>query len=117
MVRKNALEIYIILVYTEMEFEWDENKALSNLHKHGVSFLDAITAFDDPSALIADDYRNSSLNEDRYWLIGVADTGILVVIFTIRGADEEEKYRIISARHATKKEKRSYERQRDISIS
>ncbi len=53
-----------------MRFEWDPEKAAANLAKHGVSFDEAITAFDDPFALIADDVVHSTVVEARRWCIG-----------------------------------------------
>ncbi len=90
-----------------MQFEWNEKKAKTNKAKHGVEFTLAITAFDDPFALIERDYKHSTKEEIREILIGESDSGVLVVIFTIRmlGA----AYRIISARKASKKEKKLYE--------
>ncbi len=52
-----------------MEFEWDETKAASNLKKHGVSFEDAKTVFDNPLALIFDDEAHS-IDEQREIIIG-----------------------------------------------
>ncbi|MDM7998407.1 MAG: BrnT family toxin [Acidobacteriota bacterium] len=52
-----------------MKFEWDEEKAHRNILKHGISFDQAITAFDDPFALIAPDEKHSSEGEIREWLI------------------------------------------------
>jgi uncharacterized protein (DUF4415 family) len=66
-------------VYTEnVKFDWDRAKAESNLKKHGISFMLAITVFDDPHALIAPDPRHSKA-EAREWIIGESDRGVLVV--------------------------------------
>ena len=62
-----------------MRFEWDDAKAAANRRKHGVTFEDAITAFDDPWALLAPDPKHSG-SEPRSWLIGEADVGVLVVV-------------------------------------
>ena len=67
-----------------MQFEWDEHKAACNLKKHKLKFETAITAFDDPYALIAADEKHSTAKEKREWIIGESDKGILVVIFTKR---------------------------------
>jgi uncharacterized protein len=91
-----------------MEFEWDQQKALSNKRKHGVSFELAITVFDDPFALRVSDSKHSN-EEDRFWQIGESDSGVLVVVFTVRGKGITERYRLISARKANKKEKALYE--------
>lgn len=88
-----------------MRFEWDEKKARSNATKHDVTFEEAATLWTDPFALIAPDPEHSSA-EEREWIIGRSHTDkILVVVFTIRG----KTHRIISARKATRNEKRRYE--------
>jgi uncharacterized DUF497 family protein len=90
-----------------MRFDWDHKKATLNRLKHGISFDLAITAFDDPSALIARDEKHSTGGELRESLIGESDKGVLVIIFTIR--EPGNIYRIISARKANKKERSLYE--------
>jgi uncharacterized DUF497 family protein len=97
-----------------MRFEWHERKAASNRTKHGVSFEEAITAFDDPFALIAPDPAHSTPMEERRWLIGEADAGVLVVVYTIRRRGAV--YRIISARRASRKERRRYEEGKGVPI-
>ena len=97
-----------------MRFEWDVRKAAGNRAKHGIAFDMAITAFDDPFALVAPDRSHSTAGEERRWLIGEADTGVLVVVFTIRAPGEV--YRIISARRANRKERRRYEENKRIPI-
>lgn len=88
-----------------VEFEWDSEKADSNLKKHGVSFDEAATAFADPLSLTIPDPDHSS-EEDRFVLMGETyDRRLIVVVFTERG----ERFRIISARLATRRERRSYE--------
>ncbi|MCI0388162.1 MAG: BrnT family toxin [Acidobacteria bacterium] len=85
-----------------MGYEWDSRKAARNLHKHGVDFADAVTAFEDELALTLDD---DYLDEQRFITIGSDARGqILVVIYTFRG----ENIRIISAREATPRERRQY---------
>jgi uncharacterized DUF497 family protein len=97
-----------------MGFDWDLNKNAKNLEKHGVAFEQAITAFDDPFALIAPDWKHSTAEEERDWLLGESDDGVLVVIFTIRKPGPV--YRIISARPASRRERRQYVENRRISI-
>lgn len=97
-----------------MRFEWDERKAAGNVAKHGISFDVAITAFDDPFALVAPDPSHSTTAEERRWLIGEADTGVLVIVFTIRAAGDV--YRIISARRANRRERRRYEHNKGIPV-
>lgn len=88
-----------------MEFEWNPNKALLNREKHGVSFSEAATVFNDPLSTTFPD-PDHSINESRYVIIGVSRFGqLLVVSHTDRG----EKIRIISARKATRLERRFYE--------
>jgi uncharacterized protein len=88
-----------------MRFEWDNNKAESNFRKHGVTFEEAVTVFADPYLLFTEDSKHSE-GEEREWAIGEAENGsMIVVVFTMRG----EKLRIISARKATKRERRRYE--------
>lgn len=88
-----------------MEFEWNLDKAVLNLEKHGVSFQEASTVFNDPLSVTFPD-PNHSIGESRYVIIGVSRFGqLLVVAHTDRG----EKVRIISARKATRQEGRFYE--------
>lgn len=96
-----------------MKFEWDENKSKQNLKKHGIHFSLAVTVFDDPFALIAPDEKHSTATEERKWIIGKSDKGVLVIVFTIR---LRQVYRIISARKANKKERETYEKYKRISI-
>jgi uncharacterized protein len=88
-----------------MEFEWDEGKADSNLIKHGVSFDEAQTIFND--SLYVDFYDpDHSENEDRYLIIGESSRGrLLIVSYTER----DNKNRLISARETTKSERKMYE--------
>jgi hypothetical protein len=97
-----------------MRFDWDPKKAASNYEKHGVHFINAITAFDDPFALIAPDPSHSTESEIREWLIGESDKGVLVVVFTIR--QPGNVYRLISARPANRKEKKKYGESKRVSI-
>ena len=86
-------------------FVWDLKKAKTNLEKHGVSFEEASTAFKDTLSLTVDDPLHSS-DEKRLVLIGMSyNNRILVVVHTERG----DNIRIISARKATKKERKYYE--------
>lgn len=88
-----------------MEFEWNPDKAALNVEKHSVSFQEAATVFDDPLSATFPD-PNHSIGESRYIIIGISKFGqLLVVAHTDRG----EKTRIISARKATRQEKRFYE--------
>jgi uncharacterized DUF497 family protein len=86
-------------------FEWDDDKARSNLAKHGVSFEDAATVFADPLSLTIPDPAHSQA-EDRFVIIGSSYQGkLLVVVHTERG----DNVRVISARRASKRERKAYE--------
>lgn len=88
-----------------MIYEWDAEKARANRRKHGVSFDEAATAFEDRLGRIVSDPRHST-EEDRYVLLGLSRRSrLLAVMFTERG----EGIRIISARRATRQERRDYE--------
>jgi uncharacterized DUF497 family protein len=89
----------------EVLFEWDEAKNLANIKKHGISFQEAKTCFEDEYAEIFSDPEHSE-NEDRYIFLGLsAFLKTLVVVYTERCNDNEQIInRIISARKATKKE-------------
>jgi len=89
-------------------------KARSTIAKHGVSFELAITAFDDPFALVATDDRHSTPNEQREWLIGESDRGVLVVVFTKR--ERGETCRLISARRANRRERGRYENSKGLPV-
>jgi uncharacterized DUF497 family protein len=87
-----------------VRFEWHGRKAVANLAKHRVAFEEAMTVFADPLGRITDDRRHSG-NEKRFALLGESDRGrLLVVLFTERG----EAIRLISARKATRRERREY---------
>jgi uncharacterized protein len=89
-----------------LRFEWDQNKARSNLSKHSVSFAEASTVFGDPNSITITDPAHSS-SEDRYIILGLSYLGKLrVVVHTERG----ENIRIISARPANRNERRTYEK-------
>lgn len=86
-------------------FEWDEERSRSNLRKHGVGFEEASTIFGDPlSVTIAD--PEHSIREHRWMTLGhSAKHRLLVVVHTDRGS----RIRIISARVATRPERKTYE--------
>ncbi len=88
-----------------MRFDWDENKAVSNLSKHGVSFEEARTVFDDP--LYVDFYDPAhSDEEDRYLIVGESiQRRLLIASYTERG----NLIRLISAREVTRTERKVYE--------
>jgi len=88
-----------------MQFEWNPDKARSNLKKHEVSFNEASTVFNDPLSMTFPD-PNHSYSEDRYVIIGLSSAGRILVI---PHTDRADRVRIISAREATRNEKRFYE--------
>jgi uncharacterized DUF497 family protein len=88
-----------------MIFDWDKEKAKINLAKHQVSFQEASTVFGDPLSNSFDDPEHSE-NEQRFIIIGHSDTGRLLFV---SHADDGKTVRIISAREATRAEKKQYE--------
>jgi uncharacterized protein len=87
-------------------FEWDDEKAASNLSKHGISFFEAATVFRDNFGLLKRDLVHSG-EEERFLLIGTSlERRIVSVVHVERG----ERFRIISTRPATPRERRDYER-------
>lgn len=88
-----------------MQFEWNESKAARNSTKHGVSFEEAKTVFDDP--LYVDFYDpDHSEGEERYLIVGESNQGrLLIVSYTERG----NSVRLISAREVTRTEREAYE--------
>ncbi len=86
-----------------MRYQWDRNKALTNLNKHGVDFADAVSVFSDELAITIFDDR---FEEERFITIGMdVLIRILVVVYTLR----DDEIRLISARKATRNERRQYE--------
>ena len=85
-------------------FEWDTNKASLNLKKHGVSFEEASTVFDDPLFITFLDEEHS-IDEERYITLGLSKANNLLLI---AHTDRAGTIRIISARKATKNERRFY---------
>lgn len=91
-----------------MLFVWDQKKNSSNIKKHGVSFELAASVFDDPLHLSVLEYK--SKGEERWTTLGSSATGkIFVVIHSYKETANDEIVRIISARQATRKEKKQYE--------
>jgi len=90
-----------------IKFEWDLAKARSNLRKHGVSFEEAKSVFYDEFAIQFDDVDNSE-EEDRFLMLGLSNQlRILIVCHCER--ESGDVIRIISARKATKKERKFYQ--------
>ena len=88
-----------------MEFEWDPEKANINLTKHGVPFSHASTVFGDPLSMTFHDPDHSDVEERHITIGSSADDVLLIVSHTAR----DERIRIISARKATRRERRIYE--------
>ena len=95
-----------VCAYTCWVVEWDADKAAANLKKHGIDFADAATVLHDDMALRV---RDDTDDEERWAVIGMDALGrVLVVVYTWR----DEDCRLISARTATKAERRQYESKR-----
>jgi len=95
---------------TDYEFEWDDGKAESNLKKHGVDFMDAMSVMLDPQGLTRYDTEHSD-DEERWVSLGLAANGkILVVVHTFMATGPiSALVRLISARPATRRECEQYE--------
>ena len=85
-------------------FEWDASKARANRKKHAVSFEDATTVFGDIRAITVKSIVSS--DEARFVTIGKASTGALIIV--VVHTDRNDRIRIISARPASKAERRQY---------
>ncbi len=94
-------------------FSWDTAKALKNYEKHGVSFEEAATAFDDPYAVEVEDLEHQDSPERRWKRLGFSFRNrLLLVIYTLRRLKNgTETIRIISARQATRDERKIFARQ------
>ncbi|MGK7885542.1 MAG: BrnT family toxin [Crocosphaera sp.] len=85
-----------------MTYQWNPDKAIANLRKHGIDFADAVSVFSDDLAITMEDER---FDEERFITIGLDFFGrILVIVHTWRGND----IRLISARKATRTERQQY---------
>ena len=86
-------------------FEWDRRKDSANRRKHSVGFAEASTVFDDPLSITISD-PDHGVDEERSVIIGMSSKqNLLIVVHTVR----EERIRLVSARSATKHERRNYE--------
>ena len=95
-----------------MQFEWDEEKNELNCRKHGIDFNLAKLVFQDPAAIVEDDY--GVYDEDRFRVLGSVGDKILVLSYTYRyGGDV---IRLISARYAKPSERRVYEARRERTL-
>lgn len=93
------------MVAVGLTFEWDPNKASSNLRKHGVSFAEATTVFDDSLGATVPNPVHS-IGEERYLIVGMSNRGRLLIVAFV---ERNERIRIISARRLTLQEQRQYE--------
>ena len=90
-----------------MKYQWNRDKAQSNLEKHGIDFADPVGAFEDNWALTIEEQFID--DEQRFVSLGMDFLGrVIVVVYTFR----EDGIRIISARNATNSERKAYERKR-----
>ncbi len=85
-----------------MKFEWDENKRLANIRKHGFDFIDVSTVFDSDTVTVEDDRYN--YGEQRFITFGLFQGRIIAVVHT----ENDDLVRIISARKASKYEQQIY---------
>jgi uncharacterized protein len=100
------LECYPALVTKLIEFDWDQWNIQKNEIKHGVSRLEAESAFHDPGYKLYQDGKYSTSREVRYILYGKSlENRVLMIGFTARGA----RVRVITARTASRKERQIYE--------
>lgn len=89
-----------------IRFEWDKGNIDKNFKKHGITNEEAEEVFTDERLLVSEDKRHSNKTEKRYQLLGKTEEGkVLFISFTVR----TEKIRIISARPASRKERKKYE--------
>lgn len=102
---QGSLALYVhTCIYSAVVVDWDPEKASKNLRKHGVDFADAVTVLNDEMALTTSDWQGE---EERFATLGMDALGrLLVVVYTWRG----DEVRLISARRATRTERREYER-------
>lgn len=89
-----------------MKFEWDSNKEKINIRKHGISFKEAITVFEDYESLEVYDDIHSKNGEERFIIIG--KTSSINVVCVVYVSLDDDLKRIISARPATKREREVY---------
>lgn len=89
-------------------FEWDDDKAAENVRRHGITFEQAKKVFEDPFGIELIDDRED-YGEERLILIAMADGKLLAVAY----AERRHRHRLISARHATKREEDEYFTQND----
>ena len=89
-----------------LSFTWDPAKARTNRSKHGIGFEEAVTVFADLLSLTVPDEGHSRIGDDRFATIGISNRGRLLVVIH---SDTGDTVRIVSARRATRRERRDYE--------
>src|SRR5689334_23059163 len=96
-------------MYVDTVFTWDQEKALTNLRVHGISFETAREAFGDPFQVTIENYRIGEENEQRFAMIAMSGSmTLLLVIFADRSKGDNEILHIISARRAERYEEKIY---------
>ena len=95
-----------MLLIGDIYFEWDADKEVDNISKHGLSFYEAVTVFDDDNALYFYDDAHSDM-EDRFIILGLSDKANLILVCHCY-REEDSMIRIISAREATTTEYKLY---------
>ena len=90
---------------SDVRFEWDDNKEQINIAKHGIDFTTAARVFEDENRLELYDEAHSD-TEDRYITIGEIN-GVAIIVFVVY-TERGDAIRLISARKATKQERRAY---------
>jgi hypothetical protein len=91
--------------FGDLEFSWDGRKASANAKKHGVRFEEAVTTFIDPLARVYDD-PDHSIGEQRFLLVGHSLAARLLLVVH---AEKLDTIRIISARQASRRERKDYD--------
>lgn len=94
-------------------FEWDSKKSRHNQLKHGVSFEEASTAFQDPDGLGGEDLEHSSIDARQLRLAKSGLGKVLIIAYTIRRHGHEKITRIISARRTNRKKRKIYQEKKD----
>ena len=92
------------IISNDGRFEWDEEKNLSNIKKHGIAFDEILEIFDDPAFLTGFDFEHS-LEEDRYYGIGNLNGILIILVFF---SEKGERIRLISARQAEHEAQEAY---------
>ena len=101
--------IYILtmgktIISNDNRFEWDEEKNLANIEKHGIDFEEILEVFDDPAFLTGYDFEHSE-TEDRYYGIGNLNGILIVLVFF---TEKKARIRLLSARQADKDLREEY---------